>query len=130
MNIKEPPCYETMESVQEKLSKANRRIAELEQERAICSIAIDPVEITLEARKSKYGDYLNGTSATAQAIKEAMHGAPNWRAGKLATDMRESLDMIANKIARILSGDFEYADSWHDVAGYAKLVEQRLTGKS
>jgi hypothetical protein len=31
---------------------------------------------------------------------------------------REALEMIVHKIGR--------ADSWHDIAGYAKLVEDRL----
>jgi hypothetical protein len=41
-------------------------------------------------------------------------------------DQREALDMIAHKIGRILNGDPNYADSWHDLEGYARLVEQRL----
>lgn len=32
---------------------------------------------------------------------------------------------IADKIARILNGDPEYRDNWHDIAGYAKLAEDR-----
>ena len=34
--------------------------------------------------------------------------------------------MIFHKIGRIVNGDPNYADSWHDIAGYAKLVEDRL----
>ena len=33
----------------------------------------------------------------------------------------EALEMIAHKIARILSGDADYADNWVDIAGYAQL---------
>lgn len=36
--------------------------------------------------------------------------------------------MQAHKQARILNGDPNYADSWHDIAGYATLVEQELAG--
>ena len=36
------------------------------------------------------------------------------------------LGTIADKIGRILSGDPNYADNWHDIQGYAKLVEDRL----
>jgi len=36
--------------------------------------------------------------------------------------------MILHKIARIVNGDPDYTDSWHDIAGYAKLVEDRLNG--
>lgn len=47
---------------------------------------------------------------------------------RLAPDQREALEMIAHKIARILNGDPDYSDSWHDIAGYAKLVADRLDG--
>jgi hypothetical protein len=40
--------------------------------------------------------------------------------------MREALEMLAHKTGRILNGDPAYADSWHDIAGYVRLVEQRL----
>ena len=42
--------------------------------------------------------------------------------------MREALFMIAHKIGRIVNGDPWYADSWVDIAGYAKLVADRLEG--
>ena len=35
--------------------------------------------------------------------------------------------MILHKIGRIINGDADYADSWHDIAGYASLVDKRLT---
>jgi hypothetical protein len=48
---------------------------------------------------------------------------------KLEDDQAEALEMIANKIARILNGDPDYADSWTDIAGYATLVAERLNGR-
>jgi hypothetical protein len=39
---------------------------------------------------------------------------------------KESLEMIASKIARIVCGDSNHHDSWHDIGGYAKLVADRL----
>lgn len=36
--------------------------------------------------------------------------------------------MIAHKLGRIINGDPNYSDSWHDIAGYAKLVADRLDG--
>jgi len=41
-------------------------------------------------------------------------------------DMREALEMILHKIARILNGNPNYADSWQDIAGYAQLIVKRL----
>jgi hypothetical protein len=39
------------------------------------------------------------------------------------------MEMICHKMARIMNGDPNYSDSWHDIAGYAKLVADRLEGK-
>lgn len=39
---------------------------------------------------------------------------------------QESLDMIANKISRILNGDCYYDDSWRDISGYATLALMEL----
>ena len=44
----------------------------------------------------------------------------------LADDQIEALHMICHKIGRILAGDPNYDDSWVDIAGYAKLVADRL----
>ena len=38
--------------------------------------------------------------------------------------------MIAHKIGRIINGDPDYDDSWADIAGYAKLVSDRLQALS
>ena len=62
----------------------------------------------------------------ALVIGLVMLASPNWRHGKLASDQRETLDMIAHKIGRILNGDPNYHDSWHDIIGYTKLVADRL----
>ncbi len=40
--------------------------------------------------------------------------------------MKESFQMIANKIGRILNGDPLYKDSWTDIIGYATLIETDL----
>jgi hypothetical protein len=46
----------------------------------------------------------------------------------LDADQLEALEMICHKIGRIVNGDPNYADSWIDIAGYAKLVADRLEG--
>ena len=80
---------------------------------------------TLLERGSRYGDFASHAQIT-QAIKAVMQASPNWRHGKLASDQREALDMIAHKVGRILNGDPDYHDSWHDIIGYTKLVADRL----
>ena len=78
---------------------------------------------TLQDRGNRYGDFANHASVT-QDIKAAMQRHKGW--AQLNDMHREALEMIAHKIGRILNGDPNYADSWHDIAGYAKLVEERL----
>lgn len=80
------------------------------------------IEKTLKDRGERYGKFIN-LAMIDQRLKCDMHVA-GWF--KLAPDQAEALEMIAQKIARILAGDPNYADSWHDIAGYATLVEQRL----
>jgi len=79
------------------------------------------VNEVLEERGTRYGKFKHHAEISWN-IKIAMRGSPNWIGGKLTADKREALDMIAHKIARILNGDPEYADSWVDIAGYAQLV--------
>jgi len=81
----------------------------------------------LEDRGKTYGPF-TGHAAITQAVKRAMFS----RAGgaKLADDQQEALEMIAHKIGRIINGDPNYLDSWDDIAGYARLVADRLRGVS
>lgn len=81
------------------------------------------IDKTLKERGDRYGEFI--TQATiSQGLKQAMWIAGNW--ADLQYDQRESLEMIANKIGRILNGDPNYHDNWHDIVGYAKLVADRL----
>lgn len=41
---------------------------------------------------------------------------------------RNSLDMIALKLSRILSGQADFKDHWDDIAGYAKLASEACDG--
>ena len=76
-------------------------------------------------RGTRYGLFIDHAELT-QKLKDVMRSHPNWN--NLDWDMKESLDMNANKIGRIINGDPKYADSWIDIAGYATLVSTRLTG--
>ena len=78
---------------------------------------------TLNTRGNRYGEYAN-VSATSQTLKETLRSGASW--GIMEPYMQESLDLICNKLARIVNGDPFYDDSWHDVGGYAKLVEIEL----
>jgi len=80
----------------------------------------------LDARGKAYGDYYEKANFI-QGVKFLMHRAPNW--DMLEPDTRESLEMIAHKISRVLYGDPELKDNFVDIAGYAMLIAERLGGE-
>ena len=82
---------------------------------------------TLQERGSRYGVFAE-QAAIAQKLKDVMRDTPNWN--RLAPDQKEALDMECNKNARILNGDPDFHDSWHDKVGYNKLVADRILGLS
>ena len=54
----------------------------------------------------------------SQRIKNRMRDTTNWN--RLSFGGQESLDMIAHKIGRVLSGDDPHdPQHWEDIAGYA-----------
>ena len=85
------------------------------------------VNDTLTERGKRYGTF-TGHAEIAQHLKVTINRYLGRREQHLADDQKEALDMICHKIARIINGDPNYADSWHDIAGYAQLVADRLQG--
>ena len=83
---------------------------------------------TLQERGQRYGRFVDHAAVTQELKQVAARHLG--RRLPLAPDQQEALDMIFHKIGRIVCGDPDYADSWHDIAGYAKLVEDRLNGIS
>lgn len=89
------------------------------------------IEQTLAERGNRYGDFADH-ARLCQDLKSLMQNfAPaSWTTSApwhhLSDVQKQALEVIADKIARILSGDPNYADNWHDIQGYAKLVEDRL----
>ena len=81
------------------------------------------VQETLNARGARYGDFTDN-ARISQRIKDAIFYEED-RAANLSHVQREALEMIAQKIARILNGDPNYRDNWHDIQGYARLAEER-----
>lgn len=77
----------------------------------------------LDERGNRYGDFASNATTT-QLIKQAINLGDT--ADKLAFYQRESLEMIAHKISRIVNGDANYMDSWVDIVGYAQLVIDKL----
>lgn len=83
---------------------------------------------TLDERGRRYGLFI-GQAAASQELKAVVYSILEDRGTAMNPDQLEALEMICHKMARILNGDPDYSDSWHDIAGYAKLVADRLEGR-
>ena len=81
------------------------------------------IDETLQERGDKYGKF-SDHARLSQSIKRAMAQGKQW--DRMSDDKREALEMVAHKIARILNGDPNHHDSWHDIIGYTKLVADTL----
>jgi hypothetical protein len=81
------------------------------------------IEDILAEREKTHGKYSDHAYVTQQ-IKISMKDSVNW--SRLSYTQTETLDMIAHKIGRILSGNPNERDHWDDIAGYATLVSKEI----
>lgn len=90
------------------------------------------IDKVLAERGSRYGDFADH-AVVAQALQNVMRKSGKKVQGddwdKLSDVQKQALTVIADKIARILSGDPNYDDNWIDIQGYAKLAQDRLPKK-
>ena len=85
------------------------------------------IEDVLLQRGDRYGHFV-GVATISQNLKYIINVALQERDKKLPVQQIEALDMICNKLGRIINGDNSYVDSWLDIAGYAQLVADNLNG--
>lgn len=81
------------------------------------------IQEVLAERGSRYGSF-DSHAAITQSLKQVMKETPQWNS--LTPSMKESLEMVAHKIGRLLNGDPSYKDSWVDIVGYTQLVVDQL----
>lgn len=77
----------------------------------------------LKERGAKYGQFYMHAKI-AQGLKDIVWDQPGWV--ELEADQKQALEVIFDKVARILNGDPNYPDNWVDIEGYARLVRVRL----
>lgn len=75
-------------------------------------------------RGATHGDF-SENAELAQYLKSALNFCPRW--DTMIPAHRECLDLIMTKIARIMSGDPDFADHWNDIEGYARLAKDRCS---
>lgn len=84
------------------------------------------VDETLEDRNSVHGDY-HDQAAMGEAIREVIIRGKYWPT--MTPVQRDALIMIAVKMSRILQGNPNFSDHWHDLQGYARLAEKECVAK-
>lgn len=108
-----------MQSATKPFKLPNDMIDEMERE---ANAAIEPRFPLLEERQHTHGSF-EDNAIISQSFKRMFRAGPRWN--KLSDIERESMDMIALKFSRILSGKSMSKQHWEDVVGYAKLVEEK-----
>jgi len=88
---------------------------------------MNDIDNTLAERGTRYGTF-KGHAQVTQRLKAVLTAHVQEKGVALADDQAEALEMICHKMGRIVNGDPNYTDHWHDIAGYAMLVERRLKG--
>jgi hypothetical protein len=87
----------------------------------------DKITTILDERGARYGSF-EDNARISQTLKSIVASEANMRMSRkqlpLMYYQKEAIDMILHKIARIISGDPNYADNWDDIAGYAQLGKE------
>lgn len=88
-------------------------------------------DATLKQRGEQYGTFKQ-QAGVQEILHEAVDAAYNHvsknKYESLSASQRAALDMIIVKLARIINGNPNNADSWHDIGGYAELIAKELQG--
>jgi hypothetical protein len=88
----------------------------------------DTVDAILDSRAKDYGAFADN-ARLAQALKRTMADHADEMGSLFADEQWEALEMIATKMSRIVNGNPDKIDNWDDIAGYAKLVADKLRGR-
>lgn len=88
----------------------------------------DATTKVLDERGARYGKFAERARVTQQLKAVVAAAIGDNERFVFEPDHVEALEMIVHKIGRIVCGDPDYDDSWVDIAGYARLVADRLQG--
>lgn len=78
---------------------------------------------TLSQRGAIYGDYEEGSIFIANVMQEMESSRKRQGYLPLTEENRVHINYILLKLTRIMITP-DHVDSWHDLAGYAKLTEE------
>lgn len=82
---------------------------------------------TFKSRGDTHGDYKQQSECTMSLYRQLAERA---RVNKVSLNktQQHSLMLICTKLGRIVTGSANEPDHWHDIAGYATLIERELNG--
>lgn len=80
------------------------------------------VDATLADRQATYGSFEDVACVTQDLLSVLKRTGFD----SLPKPHKEAFHMICSKMGRIVNGDFNHLDSWHDIGGYAKLIEDMI----
>lgn len=100
----------------------NDQYAEIEKVRQ------SKIDETLAERQAQYGCF-EDVAFTTESIMGILSKVRSNGLQDLPHTHRMALYMIASKMARIVNGDFNSIDGWHDIGGYARLIEKLIKGE-
>jgi len=83
----------------------------------------DSVEQTLNKRQQQYGNF-EDVAETTEDLFQVLKGGASFV--NLSKSQRMALYMICSKMARLVNGDVNHKDSWHDISGYSQLIDNKL----
>ena len=84
---------------------------------------LEGIEATLAERQAQYGDFKD-VAATMERLFAELKGGASFV--DLSNEQRMAMYMICSKMARIVNGDVNHLDGWHDIGGYSRLIEDSL----
>lgn len=88
-------------------------------------VELKGVDSTLAERQAQYGSFEDVSFVTENIISVLKR----CNYDEMPNPHKMAMYMIASKIARLVSGDCNHLDSWHDIGGYSKLIENLIEGK-
>jgi|688.fasta_scaffold368614_3 hypothetical protein len=127
-NISIPYAYKLRDKATGKPSARKELLTQVLKEMDAIAPKTDTVDAILDSRAKDYGAFADN-ARLAQALKRAMADHADEMGSLFSDEQWEALEMIATKMSRIVNGNPDKIDNWDDIAGYAKLVADKLRGR-
>ncbi len=79
------------------------------------------IQETLSEREVQHGSFRDNA-----VIEVKLRHVLNLHGGRLGPTQNIAVGRIMMKLGRILGGGHRHSDTWHDIAGYALMIEKEI----